>query len=147
MPIISKTRFYNLYLTSPLQLNPETALLFLAQGLITSIPPQNPRTALYATTKHFYIEVEGSSNPSIQILQAGLLIALYELGQGIYPAAYLSIGSCARYACVLGIEGTLGKCASAHIGSPMVLSMLEMEDRRRVWWGVVILDRYLSLPY
>ncbi|KAL3469142.1 hypothetical protein BJX99DRAFT_87694 [Aspergillus californicus] len=148
MPIISKTRFYDLYLTSSFRSKPDIVLLFLVQRLITSTPPSNPRTALYETTKHFYVEVEGSSNPSLQILQAGLLIALYELGQGIYPAAYLSIGACARYACLLGIEGNLGASGATQrqrIGSPMVLSMLEMEERRRVWWGIVILDRFVNI--
>lgn len=68
-----------------------------------------------------------------------MLIVLYELGQGIWPAAYLSIGACAGYAHVLGIGG------SENVGAQMkkVLTFVELEERRRVWWAIVILDRFV----
>jgi hypothetical protein len=73
---------------------------------------------------------------SIQVLQAGLLLSLYELGHAIYPSAYLSIGACARYAYALGIN----KDANTQVSK--VLTLVELEENRRVWWGIVILDRF-----
>lgn len=137
MPFISKHRVHTLYLHLPLPSHPDIALLFLAHKLITTLPPKTPldvRTPLYSATKHFHLEVENSSALSVPTLQAGMLIALYEIGHAIYPAAYLSVGACARYAFALGIggKGVQGKRAS---------TMVEVEERRRVYWGVVILDR------
>lgn len=140
MPFISKKRFYDLYLQPSSHSRPDVVLLLLALKLITTFPPagsRSPRTALYNSTKHFYLEVEGSF--SILVLQAGVLVALYELGHGIYPAAFLSIGTCARYAHALGIN------VSRTVPSRRVLTLVEVEERRRVWWAIVILDRFVAV--
>jgi hypothetical protein len=139
MPFVSKKRFYDLYLQPSFHSRPDVALLLAALKLITTFPPADlcyPRTALYHTVKHFYLEVEGSL--SLLVLQAGLLVALYELGHGIYPAAFLSIGTCARYAHALGIN------VSRTVPPSRVLTLVEVEERRRVWWAIVILDRYVA---
>ncbi|KIM97046.1 hypothetical protein OIDMADRAFT_44475 [Oidiodendron maius Zn] len=142
MPFISKKRFHEFYLRPSFQSRPDAALLLLALKLITTLPPtspRNPRTAMYHATKHFYLEVEGSNHFSIPVLQAGVLLALYELGHAIYPAAYLSIGACARYAHALGIN------ISGAMNTRRVLTLVEVEERRRVWWAIIILDRFVSI--
>ncbi|KAL7917750.1 hypothetical protein ACQKWADRAFT_274362 [Trichoderma austrokoningii] len=140
MPFVSKKRFYDLYIKPSFHSRPDVALLLLALKLITTLPlPDlpNPRTTLYHTVKHFYLEVESSF--SLLVLQAGILVALYELGHGIYPAAFLSIGQCARYAHALGIN------TGRKIPATNVFTLVEVEERRRVWWAVVILDRFVSI--
>ncbi|KAH6664100.1 putative fungal-specific transcription factor [Halenospora varia] len=142
MPFISKKRFHAHYLRTTFQFQPDIVLLLLSLKLITTLPPtdpQNPRTSLYHTVKHFYLEVESSSTLSIQVLQAGVLLALYELGHAIYPAAFLSIGACARYAHALGIN------VRGNLNTLRVLTLVEVEERRRVWWAIVILDRFVSI--
>ncbi|KAH8648021.1 putative fungal-specific transcription factor [Tricladium varicosporioides] len=142
MPFISKKRFYERHLRPSCQLQPDIVLLLLCLKLATTLPPtdpRNPQTPLYHIVKHFYLEIEGSGILSIQVLQAGVLLALYELGHAIYPAAYLSIGACARYAHALGIG------VSGNLNTRRVLTMVEVEERRRVWWAIVILDRFVSI--
>jgi hypothetical protein len=139
MPFISKKRFYDMYLQPAFQTRPDVVLLLLALKLITTFPPagaRGPRTPLYDAVRRLYVEVEGAF--SILVLQAGVLVALYELGHGIYPAAYLSIGACARYAHALGIN------VSRTVPTRRVLTLVEVEERRRVWWAIVILDRYVA---
>ncbi|CAI7637608.1 unnamed protein product [Penicillium discolor] len=121
LPFISKKRFYDLYLQPSFRSRPDVVLLLLALKLITTFPPA----------------VEEFS--SILVLQAGVLVALYELGHGIYPAAFLSIGACARYAHALGIN------VSRTVPTRRVLTLVEVEERRRVWWAIVILDRFVSI--
>ncbi|KAI9045456.1 fungal specific transcription factor domain-containing protein [Aspergillus affinis] len=142
MPFISKIRFYELHLQPTFSSQSNVVLLLLSLKLITTIPPaesQSPRSALYSTVKHFQLEVEASGALSIQVLQAGVLISLYELGHGIYPAAFLTIGACARYAYALGIS------VSRTVYTKKVLALVEAEERRRVWWAIVILDRFVSI--
>lgn len=130
MPFVSKKRFYELYLRPSFHAQPDVVLLLLSFKLITTLPPtspRNPRTPLYYATKHFHLEVEGSSTLSIAVLQAGVLLALYELGHAIYPAAFLCIGACARYGHVLGIN------VSRKLHTTRVLTLVEVEERRRVW--------------
>jgi Fungal specific transcription factor domain len=138
MPFISKKRFYDLHLQQSFQSRPDVVLLLLSLKLIVTLPPtspRNPRTPIYHVAKHFYLEVEGSSIFSLQVLQAGVLIALYELGHAIYPAAFLTVGGCARYAHALGIN------VSGTLKGKKVLTLVEVEERRRVWWAIIILDR------
>lgn len=145
MPFISKKRFYESYLDPSFQSQPDIVLLLLSIKLITTLPPTHPRNArtpLYYATKHFHLEIEGSSIFSLPVLQAGVLLALYELGHALYPAAYLTIGACARYAFALGIN------ISPVVNRRKVLTLVEVEERRRIWWAIVILDRFVSwLPY
>lgn len=141
MPFISKKRFYDLHLPSPFQSRSDVVLLLLSLKLITTLPPtspRNPRTPLYHAVKHFYLQVEGSSVFSLPVLQAGVLLALYELGHAIYPAAFLSVGACARYGHALGIN------CSGSLQTRRVLTLVEVEERRKTWWAIVILDR--SVP-
>lgn len=127
MPFIPKRRFYDRYLRSACCA--DTVLLLLAVKPITTLPPTTPlnaRTHLYYATKHFYLKVERSSIFSISILQAGMLLAFYELGHGIYPRAYTSFGACARYAYAL--------CINADGVSKLrdFLTLVEAEARHRV---------------
>jgi hypothetical protein len=136
MPFVSKRRFYDLYLKPSFHTRSDVVLLFLAMKLLMTFPPtgsQSPRTALYHATKQFSLVVEDCL--SILVLQAELLVALYEHGHGIYPAAFLSIGACARYAHALGIS------VSGIVPTRRVLTLVEVEERRRAWWALVILDR------
>lgn len=142
MPVVSKKRFYEHHLHLSFQHRADLALLFLCMKLVAdfpSKPPESPKTPAYYAAKHFYIDVETSGILSIQVLQAGVLLSLYELGHAIYPAAFLSIGACARYGQVLGVN------SNAPAQSSKVLTWVEIEERRRVWWATIILDRFESL--
>lgn len=101
-----------------------------------------PQTQLYQDVKSFYHYVEAQNGFSVQMIQALLLIALYEIGNSIYPAAYLSIGNAAR----------LGHAAGLHDRKapqmlPRCTTWTEQEERRRLWWGVVILDRFINIGH
>lgn len=105
-PIISKIRLYQ-HLSNPMhEPGSDIALLFLAMKLaggelLEGMPPQ---TQLYQDVKSFYNYVEAQNGFSIQMMQAILLISLYEIGHSIYPAAYLSIGHAARLGHAMGLH-------------------------------------------
>lgn len=143
MPFISRQRFLDTYLRPSTRSRPEVAILLLSLKLITTPPPvhpRNPKTPLYRAAKHFYLDVESSQVASIAVLQAGVLLALYEIRHGIYPIAFLSISACARYAHALGINvDRITRFSS-------VFTLIEVEERRRVWWAIVILDRLVLPP-
>ena len=142
MPFVSKKRFYEHYLQPSSLLRSDIVLLLLSLKLIITLPPRsprNPQTSLYHATKHFCLEVEGSVF-SLPVLQASILVSLYELGHGIYPAAFLSNGACARYAHALGIN------ASGTLNTKKILTLVEVEEGRRTWWAIVILDRFVLSP-
>lgn len=69
-------------------------------------PATSPNSApqLYDKAKRCLQFLEGSGVMSIRLLQAFLLLALYETGNAIYPAAFLTVGHCARMGHALGIH-------------------------------------------
>ncbi len=118
-PIVSKKR---MNLGIPLwDGGPDLALLFLAMKLITSRPDEGVAvadTSLYMACKRCLSLLESAGTMSLQYLQAMLLVALYEYGHAVYPAAWMTIGACARYSDLLGLPAyadsadVLGQCVS-----------------------------------
>jgi hypothetical protein len=138
MPFISKTWTFK-HLLSPLsQAHADSTLLLLSIQLISWIPSasENPKTPMYIAAKQFFFEIETAGSLSIRAIQAGLLIGLYEIGHCIYPAAYMSVGTCARQAVALGLDRDIKQ------GNVTGLPWDHVEERRRVWWAILILDRY-----
>lgn len=143
-PIVSKIRLYQ-HLANPLhEPGSDMALLFLAMKLACSEIPEGmqPQTQLYHDVKSLYNFVESQNGFSIQMIQALLLIALYEMGHAIYPAAYLTIGNSARVGHAMGLHA---KDVPQILARPTTVT--EQEERRRVWWGVVILDRFINIGH
>lgn len=86
---------------------PDLALLFLAMKLITTTPSSGLTSTadmpLYRVSKQFMALLESAGTVSILYLQAMILIALYEYSHAIYPAAWMTVGNCVRYAAMLGL--------------------------------------------
>jgi hypothetical protein len=70
-------------------------------------PLQNdasPYTELYDKAKRCQFYMEAQNFISLKLLQASTLIALYEISNAIYPAAYTTIAHCARLGHAMGIR-------------------------------------------
>lgn len=153
-PIISRKRMA--IGTSLWEGGPDLAMLFLAMKLVTassfspsgfhtgllytgsSCPAEDP---LYVASKRFLSQLESSGCLSLPHLQAIILVTLYEIGHGIYPSAWMSVAACARYIEIIGLPSF--KESSVILGS--VTTWTELEERRRCWWAVYILDRFICL--
>ena len=136
IPFISKKTCYEKFLNPSIQSRVDISLLFACMRLVQSPPIEdNARTAEYLALKVAFLEAELAGIVTLQLLQAWTLIAFYEMGHAIYPSAYLSIGTCARYATALGLY--------AHESFDARMPYMEIEEKRRTWWVIVILDRYV----
>jgi len=111
MPFISHKR---MNLGIPLRnAGPDLAMLFLAMKLVTSSPAgtgtgtgaslRGCDDPLYTRAKAFLALFEANGEVSSLCLQAMVLIALYEYGHAVYPAVWMTVGACVRYANMLGI--------------------------------------------
>lgn len=98
----------------------------------------NPRTEGYLLARRAIDEAVLAGVMTCRLLQAQVLLAIFELGHAIYPAAYLSVGACARYGTALGVDASLSPDFQRHNPS---IERLDIEERRRAWWMVLILDR------
>jgi len=116
-------------------------LLLLSVYLVTKMPVKaadggTDIDSLYAVIKPFYADFNSTRSPSIPIIQAGLLIAVYEQGQGLDEVTYLTIGVCARMGQAMGLHKSLKQDLLSDPGDRDLL-----ETRKHVWWVLLCLDR------
>lgn len=145
MPIVSRKRYLAVVLNplSPSR-RPTTLLALCIKLCCMSVHDDEDleRTSLYHLVKKFFSEVECTHVLCVQVLQAAILIAIFEIGDAIYPAAYLTVGACARYGIAMG----LNKINKDRMGGEEnhTISWMEIEERRRAWWAILILDRSVT---
>lgn len=144
MPLISKKRFYD-YLMNPLsqlsQPRADLTVLIFCMKLINWSPVKQTqdkaKTPAYLAAKRILLAAELDGMLTLQILQASILVLIYEVGHAIFPAAYMSVGTCTKYGLALGIDRQKEISYTASI-----LDILEEEERRRAWWATVVFDRF-----
>jgi Fungal specific transcription factor domain len=140
MPIVAKKRLFR-HLLSPLsRLRADIALLIVAMRIITLFPMDSatdPKSPMYVAAKRYFAEAEMAGFLTLPCLQAAVLMSIYEYGHAVYPAAFFTVASCARYAAILGVDKEDSVCKDSS------LSWVEVEERRRVWWAILIMDRYV----
>jgi hypothetical protein len=153
MPIINGKRHLSAVLNPLLTpLTRPTALLALAMKLYCASADsqleREQKHSLYLLTKRFCGEVERSDEMSISTMQAAVFIAVFEMGEAIYPAAYLTVGNLTRYGIAMGLDKiNQDRIGSSYLRAAAIgVPWMEVEEVRRVWWGVLILDRYVCLP-
>jgi hypothetical protein len=137
LPIIHeqtfRTRTFHLG-TSP---EAEVALIFLAMLLLLETQRQDigKESQLYNLSRYLFSFLQMSRSPSLELVQAGLLLAVYELGSGRSQAASLTIGTCARVGYVLRLNVDDPRLPEGQ------MSWVRSEEQRRVWLGVYMVDR------
>ncbi|KAL7946858.1 hypothetical protein V8C42DRAFT_318950 [Trichoderma barbatum] len=144
LPVLDEEHFRARLLgKTPVELPADVALLLLCMRLVIATPSESSRngtrTDIYLAAKQGFLNLEMAGVMSVECLEAGLLISLYEINHAIYPSAFLSVGTCTRYGQAMGFGGpnTL-KLRRPH-------NRREIEESRRLWWAVVLLDRFLNL--
>ncbi|KAL1868430.1 hypothetical protein VTK73DRAFT_3696 [Phialemonium thermophilum] len=154
-PIVSRLRLSQ-FMSTASEPHLDLALLLLTFRLMTSLPDRGSNTEegegaaapapsavvpLYDQVKKCLGLAEAAGVVSVRLLQATLLLALFEIGQALYPAAYFRVSHCASIGHAMGIHDR--RNATQLLPSPT--SWTQMEELRRTWWGVLILDRYVSI--
>ncbi|KAK0100020.1 hypothetical protein ONS96_007961 [Cadophora gregata f. sp. sojae] len=143
MSIIQRNRFYEETLAGQIELTADIVFLILCMKLLneTVQSGETPRTELWNHAKNRFLLLVSSGYISIRSLQAGVLLCLYETGHAIYPEAYISTGHLARLGEAVGLHDTAGIPQLAL--EPATWD--DMEERRRVWWALWILDRHMNV--
>ncbi|KAB8217060.1 hypothetical protein BDV33DRAFT_233051 [Aspergillus novoparasiticus] len=145
-PVISKERFeWRTQEAESLEPNAPfltfiSSILLLTEEPVGSFVSSNTasRPDLYRTCNHNYTLFMSFNEPCIELIQAGVLIALYEHAQCMASQAYLTIGTCARMA---GAIGLLSATSSVSSSSKLVT---RIEEETNILLVIYILDRYRS---
>lgn len=138
MPILSQKLFYRRMTTFSKTRQTDFALLLVSVLLLIHCPTRDTRPEpLYEIIKTRYWHHNARAAASIEMIQAGLLLACYEYGSGMIEACYVTTGLCARMGYWMGLHNQ---------GLPFNVpkdsdAWLETAERCNVWWGIFIRDR------
>jgi hypothetical protein len=139
-PILSEQSYYERLTSVFGKPCAEYSLLSLSMKLITTTPPSKETldsfTTLYILVKSSIAIIEAANINSLEIVQSRLLVSLFEFGHGM-PAAFISIASTVRAAVAIGLNQTI-KSPCTDVSA----DCSKREEDLRVWWGIVMLDRY-----
>lgn len=118
--------------------------LLLGIFLITHLSPRYTSGCeggeeLYSTLKSIFSLLQSTGNLTVELLQLGVLISSWEYCQAKKREAWLSIGSCVRMAQMLGLHS-----CTRQLPPDTEVEKKWFENRRCVWWCVVVLERYSS---
>ncbi len=142
MPVIWESRFLDKLSVVFFEPQADLSLLILSMAIITDIPVGvnvlSSASSLYTLVKSSLAVVEAANIHLLEVLQSRLLLSLFEVGNGIDPAAYITLGATARAAAAMG----------ANLNPKWQYSTTQVPLQRSdealcVWWGIVILDRYI----
>lgn len=99
LPVISQDRYYRRLSSFSDGQNPGFSVLTLTIILISTVP-QTSGSSLYLSIKRFIAVLDGMGINSLDLLQARLLVTVFEVGHGYFQAGNISIGAVARAAMV-----------------------------------------------
>ncbi|KAJ9614600.1 hypothetical protein H2200_002737 [Cladophialophora chaetospira] len=125
----------------------DVALLCLAISLLTTSPSSTTKDngdvseleTSYLQTKSSLALAEGLGVNSFPLVQSRILITLFEVSHGFYPAAYISLGSTLRALDALEVLAGLDTSRSHYSdGAP------NHEETVLTWCGILVLDRYIA---
>jgi hypothetical protein len=133
LPILSPKKCIDKLENITSENSPELSNLLLCMYLATRQPGNSSgikemQTEVYFEAKTLLTTLTSSGNITIEVIQAGLLLSLYEQGHGMIDVAQLTMSVCTRMAMKMKV---------ALRAAPE----LQNTDFGRLWWGLVILDR------
>ncbi|KAF2449168.1 hypothetical protein P171DRAFT_187393 [Karstenula rhodostoma CBS 690.94] len=123
LPMISSIKFEKELALFPQLISSDSfVLLALAIHLVTSPPVDHPPAASlaespwYRKCKYLFQYYVGFKQPNIELVQAGMLIALFEFNQDIEDRALTTLGICCRLAYLLEFDEVMMKHSSQDLG-------------------------------
>lgn len=122
----------------------DVALLCLSILLLTTSPSSIAKRegdtsefeTLYLQTKSSLALAEALGFNSVPIVQSRILITLFEVSHGFYPAAYISIGAAVRAVDALEVHPN-GNALQPHCSDRSA----SHEETILIWSGILVLDR------
>jgi len=121
--------------------HPEFSTLLLSMYLMTHLPEQDfnhmeSLDPVYSTAKNAWSCLQKYQEPSIVLIQAGLLIATYESGQALTEKSRTTMVACAE----MGYKMRLHKSLRRNVEDDLC-GQNELKAQRRLWWGIMGLER------
>jgi len=141
LAFIHQPRFEKRVAASKVKADAEISVLLLSMKLVAepvnyaqsgADPRQNP---VYIAAKHLHKLVQKSKGPSLDLIQSGILLCLYEHNAAIGDTAYKTLSDCASMARLIGLNASNIK---TEFGVPHMAAY--QEECRRTYWGLISMD-------
>lgn len=138
IPVVSRVTFGN-QLLDPLQRKKVDVLLLLtSMKLLLWQPGTEPfPREMYLRARKSLQAAEDTGLICVRLLQARVVLLIFEYGHALFPAAYFSVATCARLGAALGVNKTLRT-------KELFSTPLETEEARRTWWMILLVDRLVA---
>ncbi|KAH8899263.1 hypothetical protein GQ53DRAFT_777020 [Thozetella sp. PMI_491] len=124
----------------------EMGVVILCMFLVTRSPQDNPvggmNDAAYLSAKTLLALVQSKVALSLPLLQAQLLISLYEFSHAMPQQAYMSVGACCTMSKAFGWHGKLFWAEERQSMAPRDLKMCSI-----LWWAIVFVDCLVFVGY
>ncbi|KAL2831615.1 hypothetical protein BJY01DRAFT_260516 [Aspergillus pseudoustus] len=138
-PIVNRDSYYRGLSRFRSEASPEFSLLTLCMYLLGLYPTDGDMSGQmhgqYILASALVASLTAAGVGSVNVLQARILLSLFEVGHGKYSAAYASMGGNVRAAADMGI-GLPQRGRLDRLGPPDAA-----EDAHHVWGCLVVLDR------
>ncbi|KAK3615149.1 hypothetical protein LTR56_026772 [Elasticomyces elasticus] len=142
-PVVSKMRVTRFLTGATSLIRADTIALIVVMRLLSQDPHSENCDSMYRSLKLALSACEQRGQLSTDFVGAMILTAAYEVAHGMYPSAYFTVGSCARTCCTLGLHD---KRYATQLPKQSV-TWTETEERRRLWWATLLLDRYINIGF
>ena len=146
-PVISEPELCNNLSSNWHDATLDLAVLCLAIHIFSTPPHLRPKEerassdfmSLYLCAKGWIVSIEGLGINSLEVVQSRLLITLFEVAHGLYPAAYISIGATVRAAEALDVYSGADVALSLSVSKDV-----DNEESLKTWIGILVLDRLVA---
>ncbi|KAH9887479.1 hypothetical protein F4778DRAFT_429217 [Xylariomycetidae sp. FL2044] len=142
LPAISRHRFNRNLQSLTSKPNAHFAALCICILLIEQRPASRAvdmQSALYFQATNLITLLETAEGPSLDLVHCRILVTFYETGHGLHAAAYVSAAASARSARAIGLHRKRWRAYGTQA------DQLDLEEEKRAWWAIVILDRFINL--
>ena len=135
LPVISRNKFHAEFINNRIPWPADLSILLLAMFLVVWQPSpesgiDDDRGTLHVVIKMLFAQVQAVLPPSTRLIQAGLLISVFEYAHELKNAALVSITSCAKMAHIMRPNAHTSREARS-----------ETREERNLRWGLVIYER------
>lgn len=97
------------------------------------------RVALQVALKRLFWDPDSMAEPTLPLIQSGVLLSTFEFGQGLNDAAYMTICTCLSMAQVSALfTPTMG---NQPVPLPAPGIWTRQDEASRTWWAILIHER------
>ncbi|KAL4959387.1 Zn(II)2Cys6 transcription factor [Aspergillus stella-maris] len=145
LPVISREHFHTQLLSCGSYPQLDFSILLLSILVLVCHQDEGQKcsrhldiTSPYLAAKSLHAQAQTLARPSLNLVQAGILIALFEFARGRPDQAFVSIGASARMAYAAGLwQPTLSQATTSTDVNDL------SSEEYSTWWGISILERLI----